>query len=299
EAGSDEVAEVEAAGESAMHGLLRELATASLAESVRLLPQLEAEGGLTMPGLFEAMRAGALNYDAQTQRYWRLSEGADAVDVLSGATLPAAELQDTTRIRLNNRLRTMLRQSIARINLTEGSARQRRGAALSMLSGIDADSVVLLREALQQEEDAAVRELLDLGIALFTVTTSTDEEEALQALGHMEGRLETPVRNTLTRIIESRAEDMPQLAESASRVLRGIEGDMRFYQRIEQLFFGLSLGSVLLLAATGLAVTFGVMGVINMAHGEMLMLGAYTTYVVQLLMPGHINLSLWVALPAA
>src|SRR5690606_27334555 len=139
----------------------------------------------------------------------------------------------------------------------------------------------------------------DLGIALFTVTTSTDEEEALQALSHMEGRLEAPVRNTLVRLIENRADDMPQLAESASRVLRGIEGDIRFYQRIEQLFFGLSLGSVLLLAATGLAVTFGVMGVINMAHGEMLMLGAYTTYVVQLLMPSHINLSIWVALPAA
>src|SRR5690606_33877691 len=142
EAGSDEVAEAEAAGESGLDGLLRELATASLAESVRLLPQLEAEGGLAMLGLFEAMLTGELNYDAQTQRYWRLSEGADAVDVLSGATLPAAELQDTARIRLNNRLRTMLRQSIARINLTDGSARQRRGAALSMLSGIDADSVV-------------------------------------------------------------------------------------------------------------------------------------------------------------
>lgn len=214
-AGFAETVATDASGERELDGLLRELATASLAESVRLLPRLEAEGGL------------------------------------------------------------------------------------AMLSGVDEDSVVLLREALQQEEDSAVRELLDLGIALFTVNTTQDEAEALQALSHMEGRLEAPVRNTLVRLIENRADDMPQLAESASRVLRGIEGDIRFYQRIEQLFFGLSLGSVLLLAATGLAVTFGVMGVINMAHGEMLMLGAYTTYVVQLLMPSHINLSIWVALPAA
>jgi urea transport system permease protein len=68
---------------------------------------------------------------------------------------------------------------------------------------------------------------------------------------------------------------------------------------VDQLFFGLSLGSVLLLASIGLAITFGVMGVINMAHGEMIMLGAYTTYVVQLLMPNHIDYSLWVAIPAA
>ncbi len=64
------------------------------------------------------------------------------------------------------------------------------------------------------------------------------------------------------------------------------------YSAIETLFFGLSLGSVLVLAAIGLAITFGVMGVINMAHGELLMIGAYTTYVVQTLMPQHVSASL-------
>ena len=72
-----------------------------------------------------------------------------------------------------------------------------------------------------------------------------------------------------------------------------------FYSGIETLFFGLSLGSVLVLIAIGLAITFGVMGVINMAHGELMMLGAYTTYVVQVAMPGHIGISILVAIPAA
>jgi urea transport system permease protein len=67
----------------------------------------------------------------------------------------------------------------------------------------------------------------------------------------------------------------------------------------ETVFFGVSLGSILLLAAIGLAITFGVMGVINMAHGEMMMLGAYTTFVVQQLMPNAIDASLFVAVPAA
>ena len=68
---------------------------------------------------------------------------------------------------------------------------------------------------------------------------------------------------------------------------------------IETVAFGLSLGSVLVLVAIGLAITFGVMGVINMAHGELMMLGAYTTYVVQMWMPDHIGVSLLVAVPAA
>jgi urea transport system permease protein len=87
--------------------------------------------------------------------------------------------------------------------------------------------------------------------------------------------------------------------QKAIEIKQGIDGKVKFYGFIEQLFFGLSLGSVLLLVATGLAITFGVMGVINMAHGELIMLGAYTTYVIQLLMPNHIEYSILIAIPAA
>src|SRR5207237_375470 len=71
------------------------------------------------------------------------------------------------------------------------------------------------------------------------------------------------------------------------------------YGGVETLFFGLSLGSVLVLAAIGLAITFGVMGVINMAHGELIMLGAYTAYVMQLLIPHNHGLALLLSVPAA
>jgi urea transport system permease protein len=82
-------------------------------------------------------------------------------------------------------------------------------------------------------------------------------------------------------------------------VIRGIDRRRVFYSVIQTLLFGLSVGSVLVLVAIGLAITFGVMGVINMAHGELMMLGAYTTYVVQAAMPGHVGLSVLLALPAA
>ena len=86
---------------------------------------------------------------------------------------------------------------------------------------------------------------------------------------------------------------------AAADAVRTIDRCRTFYSGVETLFFGLSLGSVLVLVAIGLAITFGVMGVINMAHGELMMLGAYTTYVVQLAMPNHIGASILVAIPAA
>ena len=89
------------------------------------------------------------------------------------------------------------------------------------------------------------------------------------------------------------------VVSAANAALEKIAQRVNRFAFVDQLFFGLSLGSVLLLASIGLAITFGVMGVINMAHGEMIMLGAYTTYVVQLIMPNYIDYSIWVAIPAA
>ncbi len=90
-----------------------------------------------------------------------------------------------------------------------------------------------------------------------------------------------------------------EVRQAASDAVKAIDQTRRFYSAIETLFFGLSLGSVLVLVAIGLAITFGVMGVINMAHGELMMLGAYTTYVMQLLMPHAIGASILVAIPVA
>src|SRR5262249_56989123 len=112
------------------------------------------------------------------------------------------------------------------------------------------------------------------------------------------------VRTRLAALLETGPDGAPsepdeQVRRAAASAVRSIDRSHAFYSGIETLFFGLSVGSVLVLVATGLAITFGVMGVINMAHGELMMLGAYTTYVVQLAMPGHVGLSVLVALPAA
>ena len=126
----------------------------------------------------------------------------------------------------------------------------------------------------------------------------------LAAIDQLSQRRTPEIRNRLASLVEQGSDGTfsePDAAvrEAATRALSRIDRARAIYSGIETLFFGLSLGSVLVLVAIGLAITFGVMGVINMAHGELMMLGAYTTYVVQLAMPQSIGLSVLIAIPAA
>jgi len=106
------------------------------------------------------------------------------------------------------------------------------------------------------------------------------------------------VRTALRALVEDSAVDETARARAAEALER-IERRLERYEIVKTVFFGLSLGSILVLAAIGLSVTFGIMGVINMAHGELIMIGAYTTYVVQTLFPDAPEWSLAIAVPAA
>ena len=282
--------------------LLRELTQVSLSELTELVRALETAGGRELLPLFEVMLAGDLYYDEDSLQLVRVQKSGTVergFDVLSGESLGERKISSLEKVRINNRLRGQLRTTIARINLTQGSAEQRESAVRAMLGNIDEVSVELLRQARVEEEEASVQELLDVGVALFDLRNGLDDGTVLAAVSILEGRLEAPVRNALTSLANNSQELSPAIQEAVADALESIQSRIKFYQFLEQMFFGLSLGSVLLLAAIGLAVTFGVMGVINMAHGEMLMLGAYSTYVVQQLMPNAINASIIVALPVA
>ena len=137
---------------------------------------------------------------------------------------------------------------------------------------------------------------MSLLIAVHDLESGTSEQQA-QAFDFVDGRLDNEVVNTLRRLADTSENEL--VANRASELLQSAETSRRWFARVETLFFGLSLGSVLVVAAIGLAITFGVMGVINMAHGELIMLGAYTTYFIQLLLPDAINYSLILAVPAA
>jgi urea transport system permease protein len=176
-------------------------------------------------------------------------------------------------------------------------------AVREMLQSLDDPTVALLRERLGAETNSSVKKEIATGLALAALDGS-DPKARLEAVNTLKGSVSQDVRNRLALLIDKSpdgtfAESDAQVRAAAAAAVATIDHWRSFYSGIETLFFGLSLGSVLVLIAIGLAITFGVMGVINMAHGEMMMLGAYTTYVVQMAMPGHIGISILVAVPAA
>lgn len=227
----------------------------------------------------------------------------DLIDPVSLEDTGSANPDQLRKVLTNNRLRRFLRTSIARFALSSSDAGVRLDAVKEMLRSLDSTSIELLREHAGEETDASVSYEIDTALALAEL----DDEESsarLAAIDTLADRLSLDVRNRLAALLEQDEdggfiEGDEELRLAAEEAVRGIDEAHSFYAILETAFFGLSLGSVLALAAIGLTITFGVMGVINMAHGELMMLGAYTTYVVQLAMPEYIDVSILVAIPAA
>ncbi|MDI5985783.1 urea ABC transporter permease subunit UrtB [Halomonas sp. M4R5S39] len=211
-------------------------------------------------------------------------------DALSGEPLGEMSRRELDRIGINNALRNQLRSAIAVVDLYSADLELRRASAERLLGEVDADLAGPLSELIEQEGDARVRERLTLALAIHRL-----EQGELAAIDHLDGSLHPRARVALSRAVTG---DDDELASAARSALNNIEQKLKFNRAAETLYFGLSLGSVLVLAAIGLAITFGVMGVINMAHGELIMLGAYTTWAMQQLLPGQPGLALVLAVPA-
>jgi len=296
---------VPAAENNELSALLHELTQANFGRMPALVSDIERAGGRAALPVLTAMQDGALYYREDTLQLLlrRVSDGGRVMisDVFSGDALTDISDDDIAQVRINNRLRAVLQATVARIRLLQGTDTEREQAAQIMLSSLNEDNLAVLNEAIANEQVASVADMINVALAMNVLVTDAPQAERLAAVQTLHGNLQGPVRNLLRSFLDElgRNEQDPQVRAAMVSAMDSIERKVRFYQLLEQAFYGLSLGSVLLLAAIGLAVTFGVMGVINMAHGEMLMLGAYTTYVVQMLMPEFINYSLWVAIPAA
>lgn len=284
-----------------VEALLTQLTEAGLRDTQPILERLMAVGdeAVVLP-LFRTLLDGDLYYrrsDGRLLVETDVSGDDHYLDYFSGEDYGELGRREQSKIRINNRLRGYLTEAIARMQLSHDDPSVRESAVRSLLDDLDENTVELLTEARTDEPHRKVREALDLALAMYTAEQGADKASRLTAIKDLSESLETDVRNLLFQLAEYDEDEAIRAEAQAS--LQQIDEAVTFYGYVDQLFFGLSLGSVLLLAAIGLAITFGVMGVINMAHGEMLMLGAYTTYVVQLMMPNLINYSLWVAIPMA
>ncbi len=204
-------------------------------------------------------------------------EDEQAVDAATGAAVvPAPENPDT--IVVNNRVRSALNAALAALNLFNPDRATRFSATRALAQSADASIAPLLTRALQQEKDPEIKEQLTEVLA-FANLQNADAAVRLAAVKTLGASSRPNVRNALEAQLSTESVEAVRIAIQAS--LRAIDGRIALGEQVGRIFSGISLGSVLLLAALGLAITYGVMGVINMAHGELLMIGAYATYAVQ------------------
>jgi urea transport system permease protein len=211
------------------------------------------------------------------------------------------------KVSINNRLRRTLDRAIAALGLLSPEARDRLAAARALEEGADEGVLPLVDRVLAQEKNAEVSETLR-SIQGALLIGSPDPQRRLVAVDALRHAPSTRSKRILLERLgrgpdEAGAETDPRVREAMQRAVGDIDGSLRLAEVVGWIFGGFSLGSVLLLAALGLAITFGLMGVINMAHGELLMMGAYATYVVQTIFRAHFPAAfgwyLAVAAPAA
>lgn len=226
-----------------------------------------------------------------------LIRGPDGlVDARSGAkfTGNGAGLK---KARVNNAVRSAVEDRLGILRLFAPDPAQREKAAESVFHAHDPRAIPALDRALAVERNATVRAAMKQARAACEVfNAAAGDAEKLAAIGILRARGGMDSRS----VLEGMNRSSRAASVAAAAAVRAIDRDLQFWSVVQSIYYGISLGSVLLLAAAGLAITFGVMGVINMAHGEMVMLGAYTTFVVQqALGASFAGLGLLLSIPAA
>ena len=257
------------------------------AGDARAIPVLQA---LTNDGLFVG-KDGALVY----------LDGNILRDALTGKEVPGLKSDGLPEVSANNRMRGLIQGVIGQLGLFAPDPSARRRAVTAISSQPTPVGEAMLRQALAKEADPDTKAAMLDALARFDLADA-DPAKRLAAVEALADSNDPNVKGMLTQLVKS--EQDPKVRAAADKAVTSIAFRLGVIGIAVNLFEGLSLGSILLLAAIGLSITFGVMGVINMAHGEMIMLGAYTAYVVQQafqawLPYGWMDAYLLVALPIA
>jgi urea transport system permease protein len=293
-------------GQDGLPAILAKLPSAGYADKQVLIKQMVELHDPRVRAVLNALLEGKLYSRSSDGKLYIVADEGEALtltDALTGHAAGVAQSDDVSKIGVNNQLRKALRVALAQFDLSSADDGVRLNAVREILRAVDTDIIGLLKARLQVESSAAVRREIRAGLALADLDAE-DAKIRLAAVHTLADSLNVDVYNRLSAMAQvpadgSSGEPDPAIRAAAQAALHTIDRQRILYSIVQTLLYGLSQGSVLVLAAIGLAITFGVMGVINMAHGELMMLGAYTTYVVQLLMPQHIGASILVAIPAA
>ncbi|AIC28667.1 urea ABC transporter permease protein UrtB [Rhizobium etli bv. phaseoli str. IE4803] len=221
-------------------------------------------------------------------------------DPITGEAVADIDPDMMSKVKINNALRTTITTMMSQLTLLSPDRSARLAAAEGMLKDADPANLDLLNSALSAEKDGEIKNTMEAARAVMVLKSDAGIEEKKAAIETVAAR---GGRNALTILSMAMATAPDDLKPAIQAEIDSIKRDVALWDVVQNVWYGLSLGSVLLLAAIGLAITFGVMGVINMAHGEMVMIGAYTTYVVQETIasafPSLADYSLAFAVPAA
>ncbi len=276
----------------------RGIASGESDERIAALNQAASEGAEGLAAFVQALLDDAVKVAGEQVFVMQGDKALDAT-TLAPAALPA----DAEDVVNNNRVRGALQAALASLQLLSPDLAVRRAAVGELMSqSLDESQLPLLDKALDAESDATLKASLERMRAAILIA-SPDKAKRLAAVAELARSGQGAVASLLQERLAPDAEGDAQVRAALRTALAEVKARLAWGERLGVLFSGASLGSILLLAALGLAITYGLMGVINMAHGELLMIGAYATYVVQNLfrqyVPGAFDWYIAAAIPAS
>jgi len=282
-------------------GLLRFTAD-SFDDTIEGINAVATSGNPLAASVIGALQEGRLLFSADSKRVFIREAPSDRlIDAATGEPVAGSTPSDLAPVRLNNRLRRIVEAALGGLTLMAPDPGKRFEAAQAVLKSKDANALPALEQAIAKESDAQVKQALtEARAAVVLYLDNAPDADKIDAIAIIRQRGD---QDALALLGGLPASASPAVKKAAADAIASIENSLAFWTALQNTWYGLSLGSVLLLAAIGLAITFGVMGVINMAHGEMVMLGAYTTFVVQQVIRAHnpalFDYSLAIAIPLA
>ena len=281
---------------------LKDLGHKSRSKIKKAIKNLGNQGNPAALPALEALKDNRLRVSEDGALIILSKSGEEGLDALTEKQVDVKSL-DLRKPRINNSVRRALSSTIGKLQLQSTETDIRLAAANQLLKKSSSGLVELVEKALAKETNAEIRNVFLLVLAKEELH-SDDKQKRLKSLKTIREFGNNDFKSVLETLLKKNEkgeflESDPEIRDSADKALSSIERRQFFINQIANLFYGMSLGSILLLAALGLAITFGLMGVINMAHGEMLMIGAYSTFVIQNLFKEYLpNLFDWYLIAA-
>jgi urea transport system permease protein len=273
----------------------------SYGDTLKAIDAVAATGSERAPDIIGALKDGRLYFTKADKKTFIMGADDALTDAATGELVSGDKPFGLKKVKVNNRVRGAIEAALGSLGLLGADSAKRLAAAEAVLKSRETSALPMVEAAIAKETDPAIKRVLEQArAAVLVADNEAAEEDRIAAVEKIAARGD----DDAMAILRTLPADTPaSVKDAAAAAIANIHQNLAIWNAAQNIWYGLSLGSVLLLAAIGLAITFGVMGVINMAHGEMVMLGAYTTFVVQETIRDHapdlFDYSLAIAIPLA